>query len=176
MIEEERTNALLTFSYSLQGLGLGVLLIFPAMLSVDLPGLHFGLSFLPVTAIYYWPARASYSWSLLAIFIYGLFYDMVSAGPLGIWTLSFLILYIVLGGRITVKNSLLYNLIGYAMCVIFVFVLVAMFGRLSTGHWPQLYLLLMNALVAIAVFPVLYWVRSLIVMMRGTPELAGQRE
>jgi len=176
MMEEERTNALLAFSYSVQGLGLGALLIFPAMLSVDLPGLHFALSFLPLTAIYFWPSKASYSWSLPAIFIYGLFYDMVSAGPLGIWALAFLILFISLGGGVTIKNGLLYNLLGYAVCVLFVFIFVLVLGRLSTGHWPQFHLLLTNALATIAVFPFLYWVRGLYMMIRGTPELAGLRE
>ncbi len=176
MIEEERTNTLLAFSYALQGLGIGIVLIFPALLNIDLPGFYFGLSFLPIAAIFYWPAKASYSWSLLAIFIFGLFYDMVSAGPLGVWALSFLVLYIVMGGGATVKNNFLAHLIGYALCVVFVFILVTIFGRISTGHWPQIYRLLVNFVATIAVFPLLYWVRSLIFMVRGGSGISGLKQ
>ncbi len=173
MMGEERTNALLAFSFALQGLVLGVVLIFPSILSVDLPGFYFGLTFLPVAAIFYWPSNASYSWSLLAIFLVGLFYDLASAGPLGVWALSFLVLYIVLGGRAVVRSGLAGHFAGFSLCVICVFLLVVLFGRLALGHWPQIFNLLINGLATIAVFPLIYWLRTTFIMMRGTQRHVG---
>ena len=176
MIGEERTNNLLAFSYALQGLVLGIFLSFFAMLSIDLPGLVFGLTFLPLAAIFYWPEKASYSWSVFAVFVFGLFYDIISAGPLGVWALSLLVLYIVLGERAVRKPGFSEHIVGYALCVVFVFILVSVFGRLSMGHWPQIFGLLINALASIAVFPFLYWVRSIYVMMRGGSGVSGLRQ
>jgi len=176
MIGEERTNDLLAFSYALQGLGLGIVLSFFAMLSIDLPGWFFGLTFLPVAAIFCWPEKASYSWSLFAVFVFGLFFDIVSGGPLGVWALSLLVLFIVLGGRAEIRHGLTGHIVGYALCVVFVFVLVLVFGRLSLGHWPQIFGLLINALATIAVFPFLYWLRSMYVTLRAVPGLSGLRE
>ncbi len=176
MTGEERTNNLLAFSHALQGLALGVVLSFFAMLSMDLPGLVFGLSFLPVAAIFYWPEKASYSWSVFAVFVLGLLYDIVSGGPLGVWTLSLLVLFLVLGGRADIKSGFSGHIVGYALCTVFVFVLVLVFGRLSMGHWPHIAGLLTNVVASIAVFPFLYWVRSLYAMVRSMPEPGGFRE
>lgn len=175
MSQIESTNQIQALSLSLQGLGIGVLLIFPALLSLEMFGGHFGFSFLPVTAIYFWPRGASYSWSLLGVFVFGLLYDMVSSSALGMWTLAFLILFMVMGGEISHKRGLVRAIGIFSLSVVLVLIIVFIVGRLSLGKWPQFYGLLGNALVSIIVFPVLYWIRSLYMALRGSSETLGIR-
>lgn len=176
MIQKESANQLNSISLSLQGLAVGIVLIFPALLSMDLLGGHISLGFLPVAAVYLWPQAASYSWSLPSVFLIGLFYDMASASPIGMWTLAFLILFLVLGGGITHKAGLGRAMGGFSLSVLLCLVVVFIVGRLSLGQWPRINSLLVNAVASIIVFPIIYWIRSLFVATRSLQKPGGLRE
>ena len=175
MSQKESKNQIQSISLALQGLLLGVLLIYPALLSLSIFGVRFGFVFLPVVAIYYWPRQASYSWSLICVFSLGLLYDLISAGPFGVWTLSLLALYLVLSTGESIKTGLMRGVLGYTLCVAFIFALVSIIGRVFVGHWPILSALFLNAVTSIAVFPLLYWLRSIAKIVRGSSEVSGVR-
>lgn len=58
---------------------------------------HQSLSFLliPTLAIYLWPQGANPTLSLVAIALVGFFLDLISFGPMGLWPLTWLILFLV---------------------------------------------------------------------------------
>jgi len=176
MIQKESANQVNSISLSLQGLVFGMILIFPALLSMDVLGGHITLSFLPVAAVYLWPRAASYSWSLPGIFLIGLSYDMASASPMGMWTLAFLILFVVLGGGIAHPGGLSRAVGGFSLSVLLCFIVVLIVGRLFMGQWPHIFTLLANAVASIIIFPIIYWIRSMLMIMRGQQDTLGLRE
>ncbi len=176
MIQKESANQVNSISLSLQGLAIGLVLIFPALLSMDIGGGHIALGFLPVAAVYLWPRAASYSWSLPSVFLIGLFYDIASASPIGMWTLALLILFIVLAGGIAQGDGLGRAVAGFSLSVLLCLVIVLIVGRLSMGQWPRINILLVNAVASIIVFPIIYWMRSLFVVARGQQKSSGIRK
>lgn len=175
MSQNESANQIQSISLALQGLLLGFLLIYPALQGINIFGLQLGFIFLPIVAVYYWPDQASYSWSLICVFLLGLTYDLISAGPIGLWSLSFLILYLVLSASERVNDGVLRGTFAYALCLALVLVLLLVLGRVAVGRLPQFGVLFMNAVASIAVFPFLYWLRSLARAVRGTPDISRVR-
>lgn len=176
MIQKESVNQLHSISLSLQGLVVGIIIVFPALLSLDIWGRHIALGFLPIAIVFLWPHAASYSWSLFCIFLIGLFYDMISASPLGMWALTLLILYVVLGGGIKHTGGLGRAVAGFGLCVFLCLIIVLILGKFSLGQWPRFDTLLLNALASLAVFPIIYWIRNLILAIRGQSESLGLRQ
>ena len=176
MTPKESVSQTQSISLSFQGAVIGIALVFIALLSMDLGKMHFGFSFVPVVVIYYWPRAASYSWSLLFMFLLGLFYDMASANTLGMWALAFLILFMVLDETPKGISGLGRAVVEYALSVMFCLVIVLLLGWLSIGKLPQISTLLGNAVASIVIFPIFYWVRSLFVTIRGPSATLGLRE
>ena len=175
MNQTESLNQIQSISLALQGFGVGLLLIFPALLSLKVLGVVFGFLFLPVVAIYYWPRNASYFWSLFGVFSLGMIYDLIGAGPLGLWSLALLVLYIVLGAGASVQQGFVKSLLSFILSLIFVFFIVLIVGRLSMGQWPKIGTLIRNVLATIFIFPLLYWVRILALALRGNRDASGAR-
>jgi len=176
MTPKKSVSQIQSISLSFQGAVFGMVLVFIALLSMDLGKLHFGFSFVPVAVIYYWPREASYTWSLLFIFLLGLFYDMSSASSLGMWTLAFIIIFLVLDGAPKGRSGLGRALVEYALSVMFCFVIVFLLGWLSLGRLPQVSILLGNAFASIVIFPIFYWLRSMFVNILGPSVTLGFRE
>ncbi len=167
MTDQKTVSQTQSFSLALQGFLAGIIIVFLSLLSLDLGILHFGFSFLPVFIIYFWPCAASYTWSLFFIFLLGMYYDIASANPLGIWTLTFLILFMTLDGVPKSKSGLGITIIEFSLCVMFSAIVAFLFGWLSLGRPPQIVTLFGNAVASIVVFPIFYWLRSLFVTIRS---------
>ncbi|MBL4766199.1 MAG: hypothetical protein JKY94_00495 [Rhodobacteraceae bacterium] len=134
-------------------------MVFAGLISLDINGFYVGFVLLPVLAIYFWPLEASHSWSLVCIFILGFFHDVASNGPFGVWTLSYLILFIVLDGGVSIKHGFRNNFGGYVMTLAFAIGLAYVFGAFALGHAPGMKILLTSVLTAILAFPFVYWIR-----------------
>ena len=163
MSDTESANQIHSFSRAVQGGLWGMVLVFFALISVDLGQARLGFMFLPVAAIFFWPKTASHSWSLVGVFTLGLFYDVVSAGPLGLWALVLLIVFILMGGGAAAKIKFWPAVAGYSLGVAFVFVILLIFGKLTLTASPNAFSLGMNAAGSILIFPIIYWLRSLFV-------------
>lgn len=161
MSEQENAYRLNAFSGALQGLVIGIFLVFCALTNLKLGNVHVGFVFLPVAAIFYWPLKASYSLSLVCVFLLGLFHDVASNGPLGVWTLCYIFLFMIMGGGVRTKKNFSKALGGFVLALGFVFLLAFVFGFIALGRWPDLFGLLISVVSSIVVFPLCYWLHSL---------------
>ncbi len=166
MSEKETAYRINSFSRALLGFVVGVVLVFFALTNFDFGTLHISLMFLPVGAIFYWPVKSSYSLSLILIFLLGLFQDIVSGSPLGVWTLSYLCLFMVAASIARTKHSFSKGLAGFAVSIGFIFILVYIFGYIALGQWPNISSLLTSAVATLITFPLIFWAHSLFSSLR----------
>ena len=176
MKQKKSISQVQSISLAFQGLVIGIILIFPSLLSMDIGSVHFGLSFLLVAVIYYWPRGASHNASLLSVFLLGIFYDMASANTLGMWALAFLVLFMVLDSVPKVKHGLGRAIVGFSLSLGLCFLVVLLVGWISMGKLPQVGTLFLNAIAAIIFFPIIYWVHSIFNTIRGPSPVVGLRE
>lgn len=90
----EAVNPAKSGAYALRGFLFGLLLVVLSLLSVRL-GRYFSAEFtlIPLAAIFLWPRHASLPSSPIYIFSIGLLVDITSGGPLGLWALTYLIMF-----------------------------------------------------------------------------------
>lgn len=81
---------------ALQAFGFGLVLSLLSMVSFRLAGFQASLTFVPLIAVFFWPKEASRGLSSFFIFCLGLIVDFLSAGPLGLWAVIYLLCYGVL--------------------------------------------------------------------------------
>ncbi|MBL4870946.1 MAG: hypothetical protein JKX72_08330 [Robiginitomaculum sp.] len=147
---------------------MGIVFVVIAMINLDLGFINIGFSLIPVTVIYLWPTRASYSWSLLFIFMLGIVNDMTSHGPLGIWSICYLLLFIIMEGGLNPKASFRNAILGFFLSLVFVVLLAYIIGYLSLGHPPRMMGFVGSIFVALLYFPVFFWIRNLFGYKRST--------
>jgi rod shape-determining protein MreD len=103
-----------------------LLLIMAAMVPLRVPLLSPVIPALPLIAVYYWSVYKPDLMPIWAIFLIGLFHDLLSAGPAGVGILSLLLVY-------GLVESLRRLLVGAGFLAIWlVFVPVAAAASLST--------------------------------------------
>ena len=145
------------FTLALQGLIRALILICFSLLSVTIGGVYIGFALLPVTAIYLWPFRAHYAWSMWAVLFAGLVQDMVSGGPLGMWAIINCILFLILDPA---SNQSKLGFLGH-WGAFFLFlmtglVLAFILARISLGQWPIFGSILLQGFIAFTAFPIVY--------------------
>ena len=161
MSEREDVNNLHSFTQAIQGLLLGVLLAYLALINFDFGHMHISLMFLPIAAIFLWPQKASKTWSLVFVFILGLFFDTLTSGPIGVWGLSYLLLFTILDGGIGQKIGGFLAFASFALTLFVVYGFVLVSGRFALSHWPDAGSLAINALASLCVFPIIYGIAML---------------
>ena len=168
MIVQEAPNRLRSFSASLQGLLLGSVLMFFALINLDLGGVRIGFFLVPVIGIYLWPMRASYSWSLLFIFILGFLHDIASTGPMGVWAICYLLLFVIIGGGVNAKIPFQNAFGGFFLSLVFVSIVAYILGYISLGRPPMLSNFVASVLLSLMLFPIFFWLRNLFGHKRST--------
>jgi len=161
MSTREDANNLHSFTQAFQGLVFGVLLAYLALINLDFGRMHVSLMFLPVAMIFLWPPKASQAWSLFFVFILGVFFDILTSGPIGVWGLSYLLLFVLFDGGIGQKMGTVLALFSFVFALLLVYAMALVFGRFSMGHWPDMGGLAINAVASFFVFPVIYAIVSL---------------
>lgn len=159
MNEQEAPNSIRSLSGALQGLTSGFIVVFLALVHFDLSGHHIGFILFPVAVIYLWPSHASHSWSLFCIFLLGIFHDLASDGPLGIWAVCYLLLFIIMGKGIGRNVTFRRAVSGFGLSLLFVAGLSYGLGFVSLGAPPNIVSLLISVLTALLFFPLLFWLR-----------------
>ena len=170
MSDESSLNQLQTVSLALRGLAGGVFLVFLSTINFHIYGLSLGLTFIPIFTLMYWPMQASKSWSMFFIFLLGLLQSTISFSPLGLWSLSYLALFTVLGREVKFSDRLFSTWASFFGCVLFVCVILYFVGRLQLGQWPLLSSLATDAIASILVFPLLFWGRNMALTFGREPE------
>lgn len=161
-----RSNIVTTgqaFTLACQGLLANILLICLSLLHVNLGGLNFGLSLLPLLAIYLWPYRAHYVWSIWFVVLAGLLQDMLSGGPVGLWAIVHCLLFIALDpSSQRSKLGFLGRWAGFALFVMIGAGLSYILVRIAIGHWAALNNLFAYAIITIVCFPFAFVIRELV--------------
>jgi rod shape-determining protein MreD len=141
----------------------GAVTLFTVMIGVvptDIPYLGLVAPALPLTAIFYWVVHRPDLMPRLLVFLVGLFEDVLTAAPIGLHALLFLLLH---AGVLAERRFLL----GKPFPVVWLGFAAAMLA-ISAAEWllVSLYLLwpaavgalLVHALLTISLFPAIAWV------------------
>lgn len=159
---EEAANPLQAFTKALQGLLFGFILVVFSLITIDFGSVEIGLTFLPLIAIVLWPNRASVSWSLVSMFLLGLFMDIVSGGPIGLWAFSYLVINLVIGENVRLGMGFLQSYWWFFVAIVIAIGLLFVLGGLVLGHWPRWQGLGFDMFGALFVFPIFYWLKTLV--------------
>lgn len=161
MTDREGVSRLQSISHALQGAGFTLVLVIFSTLSLQIGIFQFGLSFIPVAGLLFWPEKASKTWSLGCIFLLGLLQDGLSFGPLGLYALCYLALFMTVGGGLKERFGLLSAVSAFILAAGFVAVELLVFGKLFLGYWPVWSGLVFDVIASTITFPVIYWLLTL---------------
>ena len=120
------------------------------------------ISFLmvPCLAIYVWPRGANPTFSIIGIFAVGFFQDYLSFGPIGLWALTWLIVFLAFRPETQVKPVSFLGQLGGVSFVLAVVVLVQWgLAKFILGQAVDIKSLAFLALIAIFVFPAIFGLR-----------------
>jgi len=151
-------------SHALQA-GIGLLLL--ALLSTvnfNLFGLSISFLFVPLVLVYLWPKSADDLITYLALFICGLFLDLLTGGYPGMWPLIFILGLVFLRPNLMNREAVFFvSWIGYifwALVLALVFLLLDFWAKGNI----EMKTLTLQLLVSVLVFPAIYMAR---VFVRG---------
>lgn len=168
MIMRGRISRVQSFSFAIQGLAFGLILVLFSGVNFSSPWIVITPIFLPCAAIYLWPYRADYGVSVLCALLIGLFQDVSSDGPLGLFALSYALLYAITNPaqqimpRAKASNIAIYSLWCLALCVV-----TSVLGALSLGKFPNMLTLLACALFSVLLFSLIFWFRDFLKALSG---------
>lgn len=133
-----------------------------SVLSVNILGRNVSFMFLPLTAVFLWPRVGASTVSVIIILLFGLLLDLLSAGPLGLWSLIFLSVFALFRPHHRIKPytflpafRLWLGVVGFALAATYFLGWFAM--RIQPDFWS----LFFQAAAAIVLFPIVYGVRHL---------------
>ncbi len=144
-----------------KGVLLLLILTVLSVLSMDILGRKVSFIFLPLTAIFLWPRMENTVASIVSILLFGLLLDILSAGPLGVWSLIFLSVFLIFGQHRRLKPQTFFPAFRLWL-VVLVFALVAAYllGWFAIGRRPDIPSLLYQAAAAIVAFPFIFGLRQ----------------
>ena len=165
-------------SVSKGGTSKGVLLLLIltilSVLSVNIFGRKVSLVFLPLIAVLLWPRIDSSIVSIVFILLFGLLLDLLSAGPLGLWSLIFLSVFVLIRPHRRLKAQTFITAFRLWLGVLaFAFVAAYLLGWFAMSSRPDFWALLYQALAAIVLFPVVYGVRHVFGSLFSDPDGGG---
>jgi len=161
IVDTSSLSEIETISIAIRGLVAGIILVFLSTISFQIFGFSYGLTFIPIFILMYWPRKASRSWSLFFVFLIGTLQSIVGFSPLGLWAFCYLCLFIIMGGEVTFSERLAPAWGSFFICVLFIGTILFFLGRLLLGQWPSLTPLVTDAIASFLVFPLIFWVRKL---------------
>lgn len=143
-----------------KGVLLLLLLTTLSVLSMDILGRKVSFIFLPLMGVFLWPRIERPIASIIFILLFGLLLDLVSAGPLGLWSLVFLTVFAIVAPDRRVAPQTFIS----AFRLWFVVLLLALaatycLGWFAIGSRPDLWALFYQAVAAIVLFPFVYGLR-----------------
>lgn len=139
-----------------------LLLMVLSVLSVNIAGRQISFIFLPLIAVYLWPRISSPIISIIFILLFGFVLDILSAGPLGLWSLIFLSVFTLIRPQGRIKPLIFMPAFRLWILVLgLAFIAAYLLGWFAMGHRPDIWSLLYQAAAAIVFFPIVYGVRHL---------------
>ena len=163
MNTETGSNTLTALSIALQAAGFGSIGILLSLLNLNVIGQSANFIFLPLAILFYWPRGSSYVSSLWTIFFLGLLHDLASGGPLGLWTLTLVILFIIIDPTVRhARYSFASQWIVFSLLILSGAFVSSVLSFMSLRVWPQFGTSLLNVGLVIAVFPGLHALHKLV--------------
>ncbi|WP_162143759.1 hypothetical protein [Hellea balneolensis] len=112
--------------------------------------------------------------SILVITLMGLFLDLLSAGPLGLWALIFLAVFGVFRPHMRSKPHSFKSAFTLWIMALFMALTASFFlGWFALGSRPEITALVYQALAALVLFPLIYAIRHLGRYILTDPDLRG---
>ena len=155
-----------TQSTSRGGTWKGVLLLLVltalSVLNTNILGREVSFIFLPLMAVFLWPRIETPIASIVFILLFGLLLDLLSAGPLGLWSLIFLSVFTLFGPHRRVK-ALTFKSAFYLWFAVLLFALVAAYflGWFALRSRPEIWPMLYQVGAAIVLFPFVFGLRHI---------------
>lgn len=157
-----------------KGIALLILLVFLSVLNINVAGQTISFVFLPLVAVCLWPRTDKVIVSIIAIFLLGLLLDLLSAGPLGLWTLIFLAVFGVSRPHMRLRpHTFSSALMQWLFVLVFAFVASYLLGWFALSSRPDIIVLVYQSIAALLLFPLVYGIRHLGRYILSDPDLRG---
>ena len=131
-----------------------------SQMTINLGVKTFSFLMIPTFAIYLWPRGANPILSLVGICMVGFFQDYLSYGPLGVWSLCWLLLFLIYRPDMRVKpETLIGQWAGAFLVLLCVSSLQWVLGQFVLGQAMSLQSLILSAAAAFTIFPLIYFIR-----------------
>ncbi len=140
-----------------------LLLLFLTVLSVlnaDILGREVSFIFLPLMAVFLWPRIGTPIASIILILLFGLLLDLLSAGPLGLWSLIFLSVFAIFAPHKRLKPLTLKSAF-FRWLAVLLFALIAAYflGWYALRSRPEIWPMIYQGAAAIILFPFVFGFR-----------------
>jgi len=133
-----------------------------SVLSVNILGRKISFLFLPLIAVFLWPRIGTPIASIIFILLFGFLLDLLSAGPMGLWSLIFLSVFALIGPHRRIKPQYFISAFRLWLAVVgFAFIAAYLLGWFAMRSRPDIWSLFYQAVAGIALFPVVYAARHL---------------
>jgi len=143
-------------------------------LSLSVLGRALNFIFLPAMAVFLWPRLENPTGSIVIILFFGLLLDIISAGPLGLWPLVFLIIFVLFRPHMRLKPRSFGASYGQWFGALALAMIAAyLLGWFAMERRPEFAPLLPNAMTALVAFPFIYGLRHLGRQLLSDPEARG---
>ncbi len=140
-------------------------------LNLNILGYSIAMHLVPLIGICLWPRRAHPVYSIIAIFILGLLLDLLTTEALGGRTLIYLVVFSIFRPDKRIKEHIFGTaLVQWLVSVFLVLLLIYFFGWMSRGTRPEALLLIYQAMLATAFFPLIYFIRYVISYILVDPD------
>ena len=174
MMDNDAGNSLQTASIALQTLALGVMLVCFSLMHISVAGRTIGFEFIPLSLLFFWPRNSRFGPAIWAVLAIGLLQDLVSGGPLGLWTLTYTLLFVVIDPTVRRSRGGLWSQWSvFAILIATGATLIGLLGGLSLGEAPGLGALCTDAVATAALFPVLFGLRKFFYQISGRRDALG---
>jgi len=156
------------------GVLLMLFLVCISVLSVNIASKSVSFVFLPLIGVCLWPRTENSIGSIIAIVVFGLLLDLISAGPLGLWSLVFLSVFTIFQPHSRLKEHNFSTALRLWVLVLLLAIIASFFlGWFALESRPDIVAVLLQALLASLLFPLIYGLRHLGKHMLSGSEMRG---
>lgn len=133
-----------------------------SVLSANILGREVSFIFLPLMAVFLWPRIENPIASIILILLFGLLLDLLSAGPLGLWSLIFLSVFTIFAPHKRLK-PLTFKSAFFRWFAVLLFALIAAYflGWYALRNRPDIWPMLFQGTAAIVLFPFVFGLRHI---------------
>ena len=149
-------------------------LVILSALNVNIMSQSISLLFLPLIGVCLWPRIESPVISIVAVLLFGLLVDVVSAGPLGLWALIFLAVFAIFKPYQRLKpHSFATAFRSWCFVLLLAFLVSYLLGWFALKSRPDILALLLQALTAFLLFPLIYGLQYIGTYLLSDSDMRG---